>query len=87
MQILVQPNGHVRCLYDETLELFRFGPPRIVRASRVEPDAQGQWFADLIESHGPVLGPFLQRSAALTAERDWLQQQLFLEGGLPHVSS
>jgi len=87
MQLLILANGHVRCLYEETLDLTRFGPPRIVRASRVEPDEHGQWSADLIEAHGPVLGPFPQRSAALAAERDWLQQQLFSEGGLPDVSS
>ena len=87
MELLIRPNGHVRCLYDEALDLFRFGPPQIVRASRVEPDARGQWFADLIESHGPVLGPFSQRSAALEAEREWFQQQLFSEGGVPNVSS
>lgn len=87
MELLIQPNGQIRCLYDEALDLSQFGPPRIVRASRVEPDPHGQWYADLIESHGPVLGPFPQRSAALAAERDWLQQQLFLEGCLPDVSS
>lgn len=87
MEILIRPNGQIRCLYDETLDLSRFGPPQIVRASVVEPDAHGQWFADLTESHGPLLGPFPQRGAALAAEREWLKQELFSEGGLPHVSS
>ena len=31
------------------------------------------WFADLGPSHGPVLGPFQSRSAALEAERRWLE--------------
>jgi hypothetical protein len=42
----------------------------IARASDVEPDATGQWFAHLID--GPTLGPFSRRSEALTAEQGWL---------------
>jgi hypothetical protein len=45
----------------------------IQRASHVEPDEQGQWWADLAPVHGPKLGPFAVRSAALDAERCWLE--------------
>jgi hypothetical protein len=45
---------------------------KITRASHVEPDAEGYWWADMGPSGGPVLGPFTSRSAALGAERGWL---------------
>ena len=38
------------------------------RASHVEPDADGRWWADLSPVAGPRLGPFEVRSAALDAE-------------------
>ena len=72
MQLLVQPNGHVRCVYDEVIELSALGRVQITRGSHVEPDADGRWFADPAVVHGPRLGPFAQRSEALAAEREWL---------------
>lgn len=42
--------------------------PEIVETA----SAQTGWFVDLLPVHGPVLGPFETRDAALTAERDWL---------------
>ena len=72
MQILVQPNGHVRCLYGEELDLHRLGDLRIERGSHVEPTPDGQWTADLAPVDGPVLGPYRQRTEALDAERQWL---------------
>ena len=73
MDLLVAPDGTVRAVYDELLDLAALGPPRIVRASRVEPDDRGRWTADLAPVGGPVLGPFDRRSAALDAERAWLE--------------
>ena len=73
MQLLVSPNGTLRCLYDETLDLHELGQLTTSRGSHVEPDEQGQWHADLSPVGGPTLGPFAHRSAALTAERDWLE--------------
>ena len=72
MDIVVSPGGLVRCVYDETIDLRQLGLPHIRRASHVEPDSRGQWFADLAPSDGPRLGPFDNRSEALTAERQWL---------------
>ena len=71
---VVRPNGRVCCLYTERLELGRLGRLRIGRASQVEPDARGRWFATL--RHGPRLGPFRRRSQALEAEVRWLQEHL-----------
>jgi hypothetical protein len=73
MQLVILPDGTVRCVYAEVLELSVLGPPVIARASHVEPDAAGHWHADLSPVAGPVLGPFLCRSVALSAEREWLE--------------
>lgn len=75
MQIVVQPDGSVRCLYDEAIDLHCLGQLVIARGSHVEPTAAGQWTADLSPVNGPVLGPFASRSQALQAEREWLEQR------------
>ncbi len=74
MQLMINPNGSVRCVYDETIDLPTLGPLEIRRASHVEPDERGQWIVDLSPVSGPVLGPFAHRSQALTAERQWLDE-------------
>jgi hypothetical protein len=73
MQLIVQPDGTVRCLYDELIDLSTLGKLQIRRASSVEPDADGQWQVDLAPCGGPHLGPFFCRSGALQAEREWLE--------------
>lgn len=73
MILVIYSTGHVRCLYDESLDLKTLGRLSITRASHVEPDARGHWWADLAPVHGPKLGPFTARSAALTAEARWLE--------------
>ena len=72
--LIVDAGGTVRCIYDETIDLSALGTLSISRASHVEPDGEGRWFADLRPVDGPVLGPFILRSEALTAERAWLEQ-------------
>ncbi len=74
MQLLIQPEGTIRTLYDETLDLNSLGSLAISRGSFVEPDDTGQWFVDLAPVQGPSLGPFMCRSVALTAEVSWLQK-------------
>ena len=73
MQLFIDPSGTVHTIYDETIDLNVLGHLQIRRASHVEPDEQGQWFADLAPVHGPKLGPFRQRSEALDAELIWLE--------------
>ena len=73
MEILISPTGMIRILYQETLNLTELGLSSITRASHVEPDSTGHWWADLAPVNGPRLGPFTQRSQALNAEIDWLQ--------------
>ena len=70
MDLFFAPNGAVKAIYTEEIDLRSLGTPTITRASHVEPDETGQWFAQIID--GPVLGPFSKRSEALAAEVDWL---------------
>ena len=74
MELIVQADGSLRCLYDETVELSALGQVTIRRASHVEPTDQGHWQADLSPVGGPVLGPFVLRSEALAAEVEWLRR-------------
>ena len=73
MQLIIEPGGAVRCIYCEQINLAALGSPVITRASHVEPDQQGRWWADLFPVHGPTLGPFQCRSEALVAEQTWLE--------------
>ena len=72
MELVVGADGVARCIYDETLDLREIGKLQITRASHVEPDAEGYWWADMGPVDGPVLGPYGSRSEALGAEREWL---------------
>jgi hypothetical protein len=72
MELVVDARGDVRCVYGEELDLRELGKLQITRASHVEPDRDGNWWADLGPVDGPVLGPFKNRTEALGAERGWL---------------
>ena len=72
MELVVGVDGMARCIYGEELELREIGKLQITRASHVEPDRDGFWWADLGPVAGPVLGPFMNRTKALQAERGWL---------------
>lgn len=73
MQLVIDPKGSIRCVYAESIDLSGLGDLSIRRASHVEPDEQGRWFADLSPVGGPVFGPFERRGAALAAEQQWLE--------------
>jgi len=81
MQLVIEPDGAVRCLYDEAIDLSALGRPVITRGSHVEPDRHGRWYADLAPCTGPKLGPFNQRSEALAAERRWLETHWLTPAG------
>lgn len=72
MELVISPAGIVRCIYGEDLDLHALGPPQIRRASSVEPDERGNWWADLSPVGGPRLGPFRHRGNAVIAEVAWL---------------
>ncbi len=74
MDLVVDPRGSLRAVYDELIDLHALGRPTIARASHVEPGPDGRWRADLSPVSGPVLGPFGLRSEALEAERLWLER-------------
>ncbi|MEX2213239.1 MAG: hypothetical protein WD768_03875 [Phycisphaeraceae bacterium] len=73
MKLIIDGVGDVRCIYDEMIDLAALGKPSIMRASHVEPDEDGMWWADMSPVGGPKLGPFEKRSEALAAEWRWIQ--------------
>ena len=75
MELVVGLDGMARCIYDEALDLREIGKLQITRASHVEPDRNGYWWADMGPSGGPVLGPYGSRTEALQAERGWLARR------------
>ena len=76
MELVVGVDGMARCIYDEALDLRALGKLLITRASHVEPDRDGFWWADMGPVDGPVLGPFRNRTEALQAEREWVSASL-----------
>ena len=74
MQLRIDPGGASVCIYGEAIDLALLGTLTIRRASQVEPDEQGRWWADLSPVGGPRLGPFRLRTQALDAEQAWLNQ-------------
>jgi hypothetical protein len=88
MELLITAQGIVRCVYGEELDFAALGAVEIRRASLVEPDATGRWWADLSPASGPRLGPFTRRSQALDAEAGWLGRRLSSAGVMdnrPHL--
>ena len=76
MELVVDAGGDVRCVYGEELDLREIGKLQITRASHVEPDRDGFWWADMGPVRGPVLGPFKKRTEALQAETAQLSEAL-----------
>jgi hypothetical protein len=74
MLLVVDPQGAIHCVYGELIDLASLGQLSIRRASCVEPDAEGSWWAELAPVGGPALGPFPRRGQALEAERAWLEE-------------
>ena len=75
LQIVVDETGDLLFLHDDALaDLLGEGAPTIERASHVEPDEHGLWFADLSPVEGPRLSGFRLRSQALEAEAQWLRE-------------
>jgi hypothetical protein len=75
MQLVISPDGDVRSVYGEDIDLSTLGTVSIQRGSHVETDAQNQWWIDLSPVGGPRIGPFpfACRNHALDAERQWLE--------------
>jgi len=73
MHLVIDSRGTIHSLYDETLDLRPLGQAVITRASHIEPDIEGRWWAEIV--NGPRLGPFERRSTALQAELEWLEAE------------
>jgi hypothetical protein len=86
MEIVIDPCGTAMCIYCEDIDLAQLGEVDVSRASWVEPDDHGQWWADLSPVNGPTLGPFHRRSAALDAEVQWLRSNVLGVTGLKEDS-
>lgn len=74
IELVVDHSGTAHCIYSDDFDLAGLGEFRVSRASHVEPDSQGRWWADLAPVNGPKLGPFRRRSDALDVEIAWLRQ-------------
>jgi hypothetical protein len=74
MNLVIDTQGRVHGIYSEVIDLRTLGTLVIRRASQVEPDGEGRWWADLAPVGGPRLGPFEKRSQALTEEVVWLEK-------------
>jgi len=72
--ISIDRAGGVRAIYSDGFNWQALGKTLIQRASQVEPDHLGLWWADLAVSGGPRLGPFARRDAAIAAEVAWLER-------------
>lgn len=79
MNLMIAPNGNIMAIYAEEIDLSIFGKATFSRASHVEPDESGRWFAQIID--GPKLGPFVKRSEALNAEIAWLTENRLAQSG------
>ena len=74
--LLIDQSGNIHSLYTDRINLRVFGKLKIKRASHVEPDKRGLWWADMKPMLGPRLGPFKTRTLALRAEVRWLEQHI-----------
>ena len=74
LPIIVEPNGRLRMIFDDRIDVRSVGRITIKRGSHVEPTTDGRWTADLSPVDGPILGPFDKRRDALNAEVAWLRR-------------
>lgn len=73
-EILFAPDGSARFVHDDDVAevMAEVGALTVRRASHVEPDGEGKWYADLSPVGGPMLAGFDRRGQALAAEHAWL---------------
>ena len=74
MILSITPKGDIRGIYTDAFPWQELGKALVQRASNVEPDHLGLWWADLSLSNGPKIGPFARRADAIAAEVRWLEK-------------
>lgn len=83
MELLITPQGEIRCLDDGTLRVAELGRLNIQRGSHVESTAQGLWTTDLSPLGGSLLGPVPLPTELLRAEVDWLRTHWLVPSSPP----
>lgn len=72
--IVINEQGGMRFVWNDDLSGLRtLGTTSIRRASRVEADENGRFWAILEPVGGPTLGPFDLYGDAVAAEIDWIE--------------
>jgi hypothetical protein len=74
MILSISSKGDIRGIYTDEFPWRELGKPMVQRASNVEPDHLGLWWADLAVSGGPRIGPFARRADAIAVEVAWLEK-------------
>ena len=65
MQLVIDPRRElVRCVYGEEIDLHALGSLTIARASYVEPDESGCWWADYLPFMAPIWDPFFSERSS-----------------------
>lgn len=86
--VTIRKDGVIEFIYDDDLKGFidDSEEKKVFRASHVEPDGTGDWWADLSPINGPKLGPFSKRQDALDAEVNWIQNNYLRQGNNEDIS-
>ena len=84
LRLVIRKTGAVEYVHDDALVRVcaALSPPKITRASHIEPDCSGQWWVDLSPCGGPKLGPYPsdQYQQARRDEDDWIYQHRLAPG-------
>lgn len=74
-ELFIQPDGQIKCLYTDLIDLSRFGKLHVERASHVEFDDIKQTWTVRLAGSGKVIGDgFESRQEALDFEVDYLNR-------------
>ncbi len=77
VELLVQPDGNIRCLYTDLIDLSALGTLHVNRASHVEFNDSDQTWSVRLADTGEVIGKgFKTRTEALEFEVNYLNNTL-----------
>jgi hypothetical protein len=72
----IQPDGNLRMIYNEVLDLEELGVQVISRASLVEWDEESRLWSVSMPDGTPLQGGFMKRSAAIAWEVEFWNNRL-----------